>query len=115
VIFPSALQAYVCRDRVDMRRGVDGLSQLVGRSFGRDPFGGQMFIFIGKRRDKAKLLWWHHTGFLLLYKRLERSRFPDPRALAARGLSMAEVMAFLEGIDLSRSKRIARVSASRVA
>lgn len=98
-----------------MRRGVDGLSQLVGQSFGRDPFGGQVFIFIGKRRDKAKLLWWHHTGFLLLYKRLERSRFPDPQALAARGLSMAEVMAFLEGIDLSRAKRIAQVSASRVA
>ena len=71
--------------------------------------------FIGKRRDKAKLLWWHHTGFLLLYKRLERGRFPDPQALAARGLSMAEVMAFLEGIDLSRAKRIAQVSASRVA
>jgi len=115
VIFPSALQAYVCCDRVDMRRGVDGLSQLVGHSFGRDPFGGQMFIFIGKRRDKAKLLWWHHTGFLLLYKRLERGRFPDPQTLAARGLSMAEVMAFLEGIDLSRAKRIAQVSASRVA
>jgi transposase len=115
VIFPSALQAYVCRDRVDMRRGVDGLLQLVGQSFGRDPFGGQMFIFIGKRRDKAKLLWWHHTGFLLLYKRLERGRFPDPQALATRGLSMAEVMAFLEGIDLSRARRIAPVPASRVA
>src|SRR5207253_2825377 len=70
---------------------------------------------LGERRDKAKLLWWHHTGFLLLYKRLERSRFPDPRALAARGLSMAEVMAFLEGIDLSRARRIAPVPASRVA
>jgi transposase len=51
----------------------------------------------------------------LSYKRLERGRFPDPQTLAARGLSMAEVMAFLEGIDLSRVKRIAPVSASRVA
>jgi len=44
-----------------------------------------------------------------------QKQFPDPRALAARGLSMAEVMAFLEGIDLSRARRIAPVPASRVA
>lgn len=111
----ASTQAFVCSEPVDMRRGVDGLSQLVDRAFGRDPFSGAVFIFIGKRRDKAKLLWWHHTGFLLLYKRLEHGRFPHPHTLSARGMSMAEVAAFLEGIDLTRARRIAHVSASRVA
>lgn len=115
MILSAAVQAYVCRDRVDLRRGVDGLAQLIAEAFARDPFSGLVFVFIGKRRNKVKLLWWHHNGFLLLYKRLERGRFPPPEQMAAQGLSMAELMAFLEGIDLSRARRVAHVAASRVA
>jgi hypothetical protein len=35
--------------------------------------------------------------------------------LARSGLSMGELMAFLEGIDLSRAQRLPEVAASRVA
>lgn len=115
MILSPAVQAFVFRDAVDMRRGVDGLLQLVTDAFSHSAFSGHVFVFIGKRRDKVKMLWWHSTGFVLLYKRLERGRFPAPQVLASRGLSMAELMAFLEGIDLSRAKRIAHVSASRIA
>ena len=62
-----------------------------------------------------KLLWRDQRGFLLLYKRLERGRFPRPEARARDGLWMAELMAFLEGIDLSRARRLPEVAASRVA
>ena len=115
MILSSAVQAFVFRDVVDMRRGVDGLLQLVTDAFSHSAFSGHVFVFIGKRRDKVKMLWWHSTGFVLLYKRLEQGRFPAPQVLASRGLSMAELMAFLEGIDLSRAKRIAHVNASRIA
>jgi len=115
VILSPAVQAFVCRDTVDMRRGVDGLLQLVGQAFTHEVFSGQVFTFIGRRRDRIKMLWWHSTGFVLLYKRLERGRFPSPEVLASRGLSMAELMALLEGIDISRAKRIKQVCASRVA
>lgn len=50
-----------------------------------------------------------------MYKRLERGHFPRPEALAARGLSMAELAAWLEGIDVARVKRLAPVTATRVA
>lgn len=115
MILSPAVQAFVCRDTVDMRRGVDGLLQLVAEAFTQDAFSGQVFVFIGRRRDRVKMLWWHSTGFVLLYKRLESGRFPAPELLASRGLSMAELMAFLEGIDLTRAKRIKHVAASRVA
>ena len=115
MILSPAVQAFVCRDAVDMRRGVDGLLQLIGDAFAHSPFSGQVFVFIGRRRDRVKMIWWHSTGFVLLYKRLERGRFPAPESLASRGLSMAELMAFLEGIDLSCARRIRHVDASRVA
>ena len=115
MMLSSSVRAYVCAEPIDMRKQIDGLAQMVEPLFGADAFGGQLFVFMGKRRNKVKLLWWDRHGFLLLYKRLERGRFPAPHELARRGLSMGELMAFLEGIDLSRARRLATVHASRVA
>ena len=115
MMLSSSVRAYVCAEPVDMRKQIDGLAQMVEPLFSADAFGGQVFVFMGRRRNKVKLLWWDRHGFFLLYKRLERGRFPAPHELAHRGLSMAELMAFLEGIDLSRARRLPDVHASRVA
>ena len=115
MILGAGVEAYVCAEPVDMRKAIDGLAQLVEPMFRADPFGGQVFVFLGKRRNKVKLLWWDRHGFFLLYKRLERGRFPSAAALAQGALSMAELLAFLDGIDLSRARRLPIVNASRVA
>ncbi len=88
---------------------------MVAPVFAADALGGQVFVFLGKRRNKVKLLWWDRHGFFLLYKRLERGRFPRPEELARDGVSLGELMAFLEGIDLSHARRLPAVTASRVA
>lgn len=105
MILGGGVRAYVCAEPVDMRKAIDGLAQLVQPMFRADPFGGQVFVFLGKRRNKVKLLWWDRNGFFLLYKRLERGRFPSALELARGALSVAELMAFLEGIDVSREFR----------
>lgn len=110
----SALRAYICAEPVDMRKSIDGLSQLVEPVFHADVFCGQVFVFVGKRRNKVKLLWWDRHGFFLLYKRLERGRFPPPEDLAQRGLPLTELVAYLDGIDLTRTRRLARVNVSRI-
>jgi transposase len=115
MILASSVRAYVCMEPVDMRKQIDGLAQMVESVFAADAFGGQVFVFLGKRRNKVKLLWWDRHGFFLLYKRLERGCFPRPEELARSGLSMGELMAFLEGIDLSRARRLPAVNASRAA
>jgi len=115
MILASSVRAYVCIEPVDMRKQIDGLAQMVESVFAADAFGGQVFVFLGKRRNKVKLLWWDRHGFFLLYKRLERGCFPRPEELARGGLSMGELMAFLEGIDLSRARRLPAVNASRAA
>jgi transposase len=55
---------------VDMRKGFDGL--------GGDPCSGDVFVFINRGRDKAKLMHWQGGGFVLYYKRLESGRFQLP-------------------------------------
>jgi transposase len=113
-MFGAGVRAYVCVEPVDMRKSIDGLSQLVQPLFSADVFGGQVFVFLGKRRDKVKLLWWDRHGFWLAYKRLERGRFPRPEEIARRALSAAELMVYLEGIDLTRARRLVEVRATRL-
>lgn len=115
MILGGAVKAYVCAEPVDMRKSIDGLSQLVQPLLGTDAFSGNLFVFLSRRREKVKILWWDRHGFWLAYKRLERGRFPHPEALARGALSVSELMAFLEGIDLTRARRLPAVAASRVA
>nr|WP_297358075.1 IS66 family insertion sequence element accessory protein TnpB [uncultured Caldimonas sp.] len=115
MILSSAIRAYVYTEAVDMRKSIDALSQLVSLSMGMNPLSGQVFVFIGRRRDKAKLLVWDRHGFWVLYKRLEAGRFTDPARLGADGIAMSELIAWLEGIDLSRVRRLPTVAATVVA
>ncbi len=114
MILSSAVRAYVYSEAVDMRKSIDALAQLVASCMGMDPLSGQVFVFIGRRRDKVKLLVWDRHGFWVLYKRLERGRFADPARLAAGALAMSELVAWLDGIDLARVRRLPAVAASRV-
>jgi len=115
MILSSAIRAYVCTEAVDMRKSIDGLSQIVAAAMGMNPLSGQVFVFIGRRRDRAKLLVWDRHGFWVLYKRLEAGRFTDPARLAAGGIAMSELVAWLEGIDLSRTRRLKALEVSVVA
>lgn len=63
MILSSAVRAFVCTEPVDMRKSIDGLSQIVTAAMGMNPLSGQVFVFIGRRRDRAKLLVWDRHGF----------------------------------------------------
>lgn len=114
MILSSAVRAFVCTQPVDMRKSIDGLSQIVAAAMGMNPLSGQVFVFIGRRRDRAKLLVRDRHGFWVLYKRLERGRFTDPARLAGNGMAMSELLAWLEGIDLSRVRRLSPLEVSVV-
>ena len=104
---PASVRVYLASEPVDMRRGHDGLFDIV-RDWGLDPFSGNLFGFIGKRKDRVKLLVWHRGGFVLLYKRLEKGRFRIPSVKPGETravLDATELTMLLDGIDLSRVKR----------
>lgn len=66
-------------DPVDFRKSIDGLAMAVGRALGRDPMGGEVFLFRNRTRTALKALYWTPNGFVLVYKRLERRRFALPQ------------------------------------
>ena len=62
----------------DMRKGFDGLALLVQETLKRDPHGGHLFVFRGRRGGLIKVLWHDGQGMCLFAKRLERGRFVWP-------------------------------------
>ena len=99
-------QVYLCRDVVDMRKSINGLSLLVEQTLGLDPFAPQLFVFCNRKRDKVKILYWERSGFVLWYKRLEKHRFPWPREANEQTLTVTgrELNWLLDGIDLFHLK-----------
>ena len=56
------VEVYLCRDIVDMRKSINGLSILVEQTLGLDPFAAQLFVFCNRKRDKVKILHWGAPG-----------------------------------------------------
>ena len=77
-----------------------------------DPLSGHWFVFVNRRKNRLKVLVWEPSGYLLLYKRLERGRFhlPTTPALGARHVELeaSELTLMIEGIDLRGARRRAR-------
>ena len=110
----AGVRAYVCAQGTDMRKSIDGLAALVISVFGADPLCGQLFVFVSRRRDRVKILYWDRHGFALWYKRLERGRYAQIATIAESGIALSELSLWLEGVDLARTRRFARVEASRI-
>lgn len=77
--FNCSCPVYIACGYTDLRRGIDGLANLVKSQFQMDSFQRALFLFCGRRRDRLKALYWEGDGFLLLYKRLESGSFQWPR------------------------------------
>ncbi len=98
----QTVRVQLCREPVDFRKAINGLSILVAEAFELDPFSAQVFAFCNRRRDQVKLLYWERNGFVLWQKRLEKDRFPWPRDGEAEVLAVTgrELNWLLDGIDV---------------
>lgn len=102
------VRIYLRTGATDMRKGFDSLAALVREHLREDPLSGHLFLFVGRGRDRLKLLYWDNDGFALWYKRLEEGTFrlPSPQRAGARlELQPSELAMLLAGIDLTSVKR----------
>ena len=96
---------YIACGYTDLRRGIDGLAQIVQSQFGLDPFSRSLFLFCGRRRDRIKALLWEGDGFVLLYKRIESGGFQWPRnEQEMRQLNWQQFRWLLEGLSVDQPK-----------
>ncbi len=106
---PPSVRLFVARGVTDMRKSFDTLAALVIDVIDEDPQSGHLFLFVNRRRDRLKVLWWDRSGYCLLAKRLEHGQFRVfDRATGTSGsfeMSVSELSLILEGIDLRGAKR----------
>jgi transposase len=110
------VEVYLCREPVDFRKAINGLSILVEESLGLDPFAARLYVFRNRKGDRVKVLYWERNGFVLWQKRLERDRFPWPEGEREAVVTMTgrELNWLLDGIDLFRLKPHAALSYASV-
>jgi len=111
---PPSVKIYFATGLVDMRNGIDGLRAVVEQVLKKSPDDGHLFVFVGKSRDKVKILFWDKNGYVVYFKRLERGRFQLPTIDERRTkveMEATELAMLLDGIDLN-AKRLSRWSPS---
>ena len=76
--FGGSVRIFVCVEPTDMRRGFDRLAATAHQVTEQDPLSGYLFIFINRRRDRVKILYWDGSGLWVVAKRLEKGTFSWP-------------------------------------
>jgi transposase len=89
-----------------MRKQFDTLAAVVRNELVLNPLTGALFVFCNRRRNRVKILYWQHGGFMLLAKRLERGTFAWPQIVKPYLEMSAEQLALLlAGIDVKEFRR----------
>jgi transposase len=104
----STTRVYLYVNDVDMRRSFDGLMAIVQSEFAKDIRLGDYFMFVNKRRDRVKILWWDRDGLAIFMKRLESGTVQKPRVDAntkSMVIDHAQLSMLLTGIDVTNIKR----------
>jgi transposase len=107
----QGVRIWLATEKTDMRCGFDRLAERVKTVLGVDPLSGHLFVFGSRRGDRLKILLWDGDGFVLWYKRLEEGVFKLPRTeegTRSVELRASELAMVLDGIDMTKLKRVPR-------
>jgi transposase len=108
----SSLRLWLYREPTDLRKSFDGLSALVRHTLGEDPLGGELFVFVNRRRTQMRVLYFAGDGFCLWSKRLERGQFQVSWQGGKQALDYTAWKLIVDGIDLRSVRRLKRYQRS---
>ena len=114
IALPTNTDIFLFNQPTDMRKSFCGLAGIVRDQLKREPSDGSLFLFINRKKDKLKALYWDRDGLALWYKRLESGTF---ERIASDGKSSiqidaAELAMLLGGISIENAKRRKRFKAA---
>jgi transposase len=108
ISLPHTVRVFLCTPATDLRKGFDALSGLVTTAFAQDPTSGHLFLFVNRRRDRLKILYWDRDGLAIWYKRLETGSFQIPAVshdAASIEMSPTQLSLILSGIDINSARQ----------
>jgi transposase len=102
------LRIFLCLLPTKMTYSFDSLMGMAEEIFDQDPLSGHLFLFVNRRRDRIKILFWDRDGFCIVYKRLEVGTFALPRSsgnLPGLELEYSQLAKLLDGMDFQSGRR----------
>ena len=105
---PEGVPIYLYTEPVDFRKGFDGLTGIVTTSLGQSVTSGSLFLFVNRRRDRIKALWWETGGLTLWYRRLEQGTVELPKFNHEQThitIDSVELAMWIAGVSLGSAKK----------
>ena len=112
MFFPeSRVRIWLCTVPTDMCKSYNGLSALVKNSLQGNPLSGELFVFVNRRQNQMKILYFDRSGYCIWSKKLEQCQFvvrgaPDGK----RQLNWTQLKLLLDGIEIKKSRQYKRYS-----
>ena len=97
---PQRILAY--SEAIDMRKSFDGLLGVIKSELSEDPLSETVYLFVNRRGNYLKGIYWDRTGYFLFAKRLERGKFKFPSDAKKQEISEQVLKLTLDGIELGR-------------
>ena len=118
IALPPQIRVFLYRLPTDMRKSFNGLVALTESALKQDPLSGSLFVFVNRRRDRIKILYWGQIGFCIWYQQLQKGTYQLPAADVLEELETIEVTRsqlslILDGIDLSSARQRTRFQLSK--
>lgn len=102
-----ATRVFLAAGPTDMRKGYEGLAELVRQRLQGDPLDGHLYVFCNKRRNRLKILCFDGSGLWIFSKRLEGGLFSWPaleQSATRVSLKPEQMSLLLGGIELERTR-----------
>jgi transposase len=112
MFFPeSQVRIWLCTTPTDMRKSYNGLSALVKNKLQGNPLSGELFVFINRRQNQMKVLYFDRSGYCIWSKKLEQGQFVVRDAPGGkRQLNWTQLKLLLDGIEIKKARQFKRYS-----
>ncbi len=104
--FAPQVRVFLYRYATDLRKSFNGLVALTESKIQQDPLSGSYFVFVNRRQDRIKILYWGQTGYCIWYQQLQRGTYQLPKhdelgGAEAIEMTRTQLSLILDGIDLA--------------
>jgi len=118
IALPPQVRVFLYRLPTDMRKSFNGLVALTESALKQDPLSGSLFVFVNRRRDRIKILYWGQTGFCIWYQQLQKGTYqlPGEDSLGEQQtleVTRSQLSLILDGIDLTSARQRMRFQLHR--
>ena len=118
--FAPQVRVFLYRHATDLRKSFNGLVALTESSIQQDPLSGSYFVFVNRRQDRIKILYWGQVGYCIWYQQLQRGTYQLPKhdeldGAEAIEMTRTQLSLILDGIDLASVRQRKRFERERQA